>query len=207
MPHTPAAKSATGSRFSASLEDPLALWQEASDLTKDISAHYSMRENERMLAFAYALTLPKKAVMVEIGVTHGKTGSLLAYVAKRKGFSYIGIDNFTVEGNAKMVRSTFEALDLPINLLDGYSSEVPFSGRIDYLLIDGGHDLFNVREDCERWLPKVKPGGLVLFHEYDRKAERDHPHWFVTHFADLHTKEWTEVDYTPNLMIRRRSFD
>ena len=37
---------------------------------------------------------------------------------------------------------------------------------IDLLLIDGDHEYKSVKEDIESWLPKVKNGGSVLFHDY-----------------------------------------
>jgi len=34
------------------------------------------------------------------------------------------------------------------------------------LLIDADHSYDGVRNDFERWLPHVAPGGLIVFHDY-----------------------------------------
>lgn len=40
---------------------------------------------------------------------------------------------------------------------------------IDLLYVDGDHVYEAVRADFEAWWPKVRPGGLVMFHDYDER--------------------------------------
>lgn len=61
---------------------------------------------------------------------------------------------------------------------------------IDLLHIDGFHTYEAVKEDFETWYPKVKPGGIVLFHDvmarlkdygawkYFEELEAEHPETF-----------------------------
>lgn len=37
----------------------------------------------------------------------------------------------------------------------------------DVIFVDGLHTNQAVREDCEVWLPTIKPGGIVFFHDYN----------------------------------------
>ncbi|HAB16156.1 MAG TPA: class I SAM-dependent methyltransferase [Verrucomicrobiota bacterium] len=40
--------------------------------------------------------------------------------------------------------------------------------NLDFVFIDGDHRYAAVRADIEAWLPKVKPGGWIGGHDYDR---------------------------------------
>ena len=39
-------------------------------------------------------------------------------------------------------------------------------GSLDFVHIDGDHSFDAVVQDIVRWVPKVRPGGLVLIHDY-----------------------------------------
>lgn len=40
--------------------------------------------------------------------------------------------------------------------------------RIDVLVVDAAHDYESVKQDLADWLPKMRPGGTVLVHDYTR---------------------------------------
>jgi len=42
------------------------------------------------------------------------------------------------------------------------------SDPIDTLFIDGSHEYDSVLKDCETLIPLVKPGGIILFHDYNK---------------------------------------
>jgi predicted O-methyltransferase YrrM len=42
----------------------------------------------------------------------------------------------------------------------------PFSGQVDLVFVDGGHDYEVVRSDTRNALAMVRPGGLVVWHDF-----------------------------------------
>ena len=51
---------------------------------------------------------------------------------------------------------------------------------IDTLFIDGDHTFFGCMKDFIAWYPKVKKGGSIIFHDY----QRDNNHIGVTQCVD-----------------------
>lgn len=99
--------------------------------------------------------------------------------------------------------------------------EVPGSifadGGISLLFIDAGHDEANIKPDIDIWLPLVKPGGIIVFHDYDNPYDPSSPHEAVRRNADLathygenapgddygHTREWTRQIIGSMLIARK----
>ncbi len=50
----------------------------------------------------------------------------------------------------------------------GFSADVAqeWTSEIDYLYIDGGHNLSNIYIDLHSWVPKVRIGGIVSGHDF-----------------------------------------
>ena len=42
----------------------------------------------------------------------------------------------------------------------------PFEGSVDFVFIDGAHDYESVRQDTENALRILRPGGVILWHDY-----------------------------------------
>ncbi len=55
---------------------------------------------------------------------------------------------------------------LNATILQGDSRTMEFDKPIDVLLIDGDHHYDVVKADIENWLPRVRQGGTVIFHDY-----------------------------------------
>jgi predicted O-methyltransferase YrrM len=157
---------------------------------------------EVFLIQALVRSLPEKAVLVCIGVGAG-TGSL-AMAEMRPDAQLVSVDiseggplgGFSNERNA----FKFAGLKLPVQIL-GNSQEVhaewPVRSNgalIDLLFIDGDHAAHALQGDIDGWLPYVRPGGYVLFHDYQSAmwgdvtgvvdANMNVPGWRYVHQVD-----------------------
>ena len=47
------------------------------------------------------------------------------------------------------------------------SRTMEWEGEVDMVFVDGDHT--DVRQDIDAWLPRVKEGGVIAFHDYDSK--------------------------------------
>lgn len=204
-------------------------WNRAKYLSEIPNQHYSLSREKRNLLFWCAAAAPKEPTFVEIGVCHGGTAMMLAYVARMLDGRYIGIDNWSLEGSFAEVRAHLDQADLlepRIELIQGDSTTLNpqtvlrreammkavtgphtlTSDGIDLLLIDGGHQEGVVDRDCANWIPHVKPGGLVCFDDYtgiELPREKD-CHWAVRASAELWTGTYETVGYWSGLLVRRK---
>jgi spore maturation protein CgeB len=99
----------------------------------------------------------QNALIVNIGCWQGAT--LACFRAGAPYARIIGVDiDFTTQ----------ELLFTDFEQLHGDSREVhtQVPDNIDLLFIDGDHHYEVVREDIANWVPKVRPGGTVVFHDY-----------------------------------------
>lgn len=185
-------------------------WDRAKWLSLTPNQKYSLSIEKRQLLFWCAAAAPDGPHFVEIGVCHGGTAMLLAYVAKCRGGTYLGVDNWSLEGSYEEVR---RALDLEhlrepaVELVAGDSTVLEgYRDPIDLLLIDGGHQIGVVDRDCERWIPLVRPGGLVCFDDYTGKLlpREEDCHWAVRESAEHWTEEWWTVGFWEGLLVRRK---
>ena len=137
-----------------------------------ISTH--LTKIERLLLYKLALSLNKKSTIVEIGSYVGASSSFLACAAKEKNHTIYCIDTWGNEGMSEGGRDTFDEFCKNTKLLKDFT--VPLRGRsvdiaktfdkeIDLIFVDGDHSYEGVKTDVESWLPKVKKGGILIFHD------------------------------------------
>ena len=147
---------------------------------------------ERVALYLAALRLPGDACVVEIGSWVGVGTCYLACGLRAgRGGRVYAVDTYggtTLDANsqaawaasvAKLGGSTLplfrkhvaafglEDLVVPIEA-DSVRAAAQWTGEgIDLLYIDGDHFYQAVRSDFEAWWPRVKLGGVVMFHDYD----------------------------------------
>ena len=189
-------------------------WENCLQAMRPFNDHYSMAHEHHPIIYQYLTTLcPMGGTVVELGVCNGRTFALLVYVARFHSLRVIGIDTFllqrpeTGDDTEEMVRAKLDHLDAPYWLFNCNTHDFDTSrlaGPIDFLIIDAGHDEANVRPDCEKYLPLVSPGGVVVFHDWPANLSRDDAHWAVRHYGELHTAHWDDLYFRTGLKIRQK---
>lgn len=139
--------------------------------------------NECAKLYELANFLPEKSLMVELGCACGRSTAILGYIAKQKNLELITIDPFvtdyyqvkTKEEAIDYFKKNMELLETKYKLLIDYSQNVALNWwgheynveeKVDLLFIDGDHCYRAVKLDSELWIPFVKKGKYILFHDY-----------------------------------------
>jgi MMP 1-O-methyltransferase len=137
------------------------------ELIKDVPGWLSDEEGEALYELARACT--GRGVIVEIGSWKGKSTICLG-LGSRAGS---GVPIFAIDPHADYRHGEFKdnieragIADL-VRPLKGLSQLVVdgFDQPIELLFVDGSHEEDDVREDFEKWVPKVVEGGVVAFHD------------------------------------------
>lgn len=153
------------------------------DLVKDIEGY--LVPGQEKAFFTIAKNLPKKAIVVEIGSFKGKSTACISLASPNDTKIY-SIDTF--EGNNEDFSegvqffggnflSEFNKNIAKVNGLKkvkpviGYSSIIAkkWNRKIDFLFIDGSHIYKDVLADFKNFYPWLKPGGIIAFHDVDKK--------------------------------------
>ena len=131
--------------------------------------------DEKLLLYSLAKKLSPNSVIVEIGSYLGASTTFLAAGAKENSSQVYCVDTWKNDAMSEGPRDTFDEFisntDLYRKLIvpiRGKSVDVgrEFDKPIDMLFLDGDHSYEACRVDVETWLPKVKPGGSILLHDY-----------------------------------------
>ncbi|TXC81412.1 class I SAM-dependent methyltransferase [Luteibaculum oceani] len=129
---------------------------------------------ELIVLLRLAKSLPKGAISVEIGSYIGAS-SLFICKGLKKGSKLNCVDTWEndamSEGNWSSLaefKKNVVSVRRKINLCQGYSHDVAmnFEGEIDFLFVDGDHSYEGVKKDFDLWFPKLKPGGIICFHDF-----------------------------------------
>jgi hypothetical protein len=160
------------------------------------------------LHFAYDLVATlKPGVLAELGVDRGesyfafcqsaaenKTGTRCFGVDSWRGdqhaggydettFAQVSAHNRANYGDfSTLIRSSFD------EALGDFEPD-----SVDVLHLDGLHTEAAVRHDVDAWLPKVRPGGIVLLHDVDVRT-RDFGAWKIWAELQALNRSWTFHD-------------
>ena|SRR3990167_95648 len=133
-------------------------------ITNDIQ----MNREEAWKLYRCAEAISKDGIIVEIGTFKGGSAMIMAAATEATIYTIDIVSQQIIE----------KVKEFPnINLICGYSKDIAAGwdkGEIDMLFIDGDHTYDLVMEDIKGWLPRVKDGGIVCFHDYGSRPEVTH---------------------------------
>lgn len=133
---------------------------------------------EEALLQGLAATLPDEARVVNIGA-----GAGTSVCALLRGLAHLGDARvWSVDIDAAMLereRTAVEAQGLDQARLDqicGPSADVGrgWEGRkLDLIFVDGAHNYAGVSADLAAWTPHIRPGGLLVCHDFRDTKQRE----------------------------------
>lgn len=128
--------------------------------------------DEAVLA-GLAKQMPAGAACLEVGSYLGASAIIIAR-SLPPGSRLFCIDTWQNDGMSEGTRDTFAEFTANTSELSGVITPIrassadaaaSFEGEIDFLFIDGDHSYEGCRIDFEAWIPKVRDGGMVIFHD------------------------------------------
>ncbi|MEY2576405.1 MAG: hypothetical protein QOF80_1892 [Verrucomicrobiota bacterium] len=160
------------------------------------------------LHFAYDLvTVTKPAVLVELGVDRGESYFAFCQAAdeNKTGTRCFGIDTWRGDQHAGGYDETTFTQVIEHNRVNYESSSTLLRSNfdealaqfedesIDVLHLDGLHTETAVRHDIDSWLPKLRPGGILLLHDV-RVRSKDFGVWKIWTELQQQGRSWTFED-------------
>jgi predicted O-methyltransferase YrrM len=158
-----------------------------------IPTDVSISNEEVCWLYKLGSTLPYGAVILELGLNHGRSACLLTYIAVVRKGRYVGVDHFKGAEGMKEVGSKQEVEtylserglgDFAL-VIEQPTEEVEWRDPVDMLFIDASHFEPSVSNDVQKYVPFVKVGGIAAFDDYadwtqvGTAADRmcDNEHW------------------------------
>lgn len=115
---------------------------------------------------------------VNIGAGSGTSGLAMAEIRPDADIFTIDISDGGPLGGLENERNAFlnTGLTVPHQIL-GTSHEIAtkWSTLIDFIFVDDGHTEPDVRGDIESWLPYIRDGGVMAFHDYRSGIHQNWP--------------------------------
>jgi len=122
------------------------------------------------IAYAYVTADEiQAATIVEIGAGYGISSVTLGAVAKKYGGKLYSVE-YRVKAAWWTNLKKYGVID-HVELVQGRNpfldwSQLDHIRTVDYLLIDGNHCYMPVMVDFFTWVPRVRNGGRIAFHDY-----------------------------------------
>ena len=151
-------------------------FEEIYKLTDTISHATAFREDEARSLFNKLIVLPESSNILEVGVQYGRSFSVMLQVGKVKKFNITAIDNFCEENGEdifnvftdNVAKCNYEYVLIKKNSNEAHTDVE--DNHFDLIHIDADHTYEGVKLDIINYLPKLKKGGFICFHDYARDS-------------------------------------
>lgn len=134
----------------------------------------SVHEAEQEMWWRYLHDWLDYPIIVDFGTGHGKSASTLALSCPQgtiftfdPGFPYINAGCTPTQYEEETNKFILDTGATNVIFTRESSLEKQWDKEIDVLNIDSDHTYETTKAEILRWLPFVKKGGLVFFHDYD----------------------------------------
>ena len=147
-------------------------WKQYNERNAKYNIAHGLYDADLNVLFTQVEKLPSGSTYVEVGISEGS--AFLAVALFRPDIKCYGIE---IEPNIRNGQKAIEDLNIKnVELLLGKGSEEvckTWDKEIDLIFIDAHHYFPNVFWDYVGWLPHVKSGGKMLFHDYEQSHRPD----------------------------------
>jgi predicted O-methyltransferase YrrM len=107
----------------------------------------------------------KCRVIAEIGVDHGNTSLNVYTLCKDQIERIIMVDPVLRPDVDTFVQSHLDKCTFMKMKSEEAVKLIP-DGYLDLVFIDANHEYSHIRKDIDKWIPKVKTGGIIAGHDY-----------------------------------------
>lgn len=148
-----------------------------------------MSVKDNLFIYRCARVVPDNGTIVEIGTAQGGSAYIFSIATQKRDVKIISIDKYPSQEAKQNLKG------MNVTLVTEDSVEYAKTWRkekndlIDLLFIDGGHTLLDVYNDYSYWSPLVRPGGMIIFHDYDPIYDGGVNHLAVRIFCDALLRE------------------
>lgn len=127
---------------------------------------FEIGTSQGVMAFNLALNLPEDGVLFTLDLPVVEAGQTSIEMAHEVSNS----DRKMIFASRQVRRFLGTAVEGKIHQLYGDSAKfdyAPYKGKCDIVFVDGSHALAYVANDTEAAFQLVRPGGLVMWHDYN----------------------------------------
>lgn len=124
-------------------------------------------EGEQHTLAKLAASVPDNGVITEIGTAQGGSAYIFYHTASSRGVNIYSYDITPSEEAFDHLKGTNVQVFAKSSLEGAKAWPSTVGKPIDLLFIDGSHAFQHVFEDYNAWLPHMREGGTIAFHDHD----------------------------------------